>query len=96
MDEATVLFGVGDEVWAGLAFSLILLLATYLFVSSRRPTDTSTDGRDLPRGRTRSGPNRDCPICLEEVKYAVETNCGHIYCGACIFNVTEQSGGNDK
>jgi len=35
-------------------------------------------------GRIRSG-QHDCSICLSEVTLAVETNCGHIFCGACMF-----------
>lgn len=25
-----------------------------------------------------------CPICLQDARYAVETNCGHLFCGQCI------------
>ena len=41
-------------------------------------------------GRTRpSGHNYDCSICLGGANYAVETNCGHIFCGECIFQYYE-------
>jgi len=26
-----------------------------------------------------------CPICLNPVEFAIETNCGHRYCGSCFF-----------
>ena len=41
-------------------------------------------------GRVRpSGQNYDCSICLGSANYAVETNCGHIFCGDCIFQYYE-------
>ncbi|EUB63139.1 RING finger protein [Echinococcus granulosus] len=27
----------------------------------------------------------DCPICLEDLKFAVETNCRHRFCGECFY-----------
>ena len=41
-------------------------------------------------GRTRTG-DIDCCICLGEAQFAVETNCGHIYCGDCILEVWRRS-----
>lgn len=35
--------------------------------------------------RSRRLPQDQCPICLGEVSFGVETNCGHIYCGLCIL-----------
>eukprot|EP00096_Caligus_rogercresseyi_P012896 TRINITY_DN5562_c0_g1_i1.p1 TRINITY_DN5562_c0_g1~~TRINITY_DN5562_c0_g1_i1.p1 ORF type:complete len:236 (+),score=8.40 TRINITY_DN5562_c0_g1_i1:298-1005(+) len=32
----------------------------------------------------------ECCICLETVNYAVETNCGHIYCGACLLSYIDR------
>lgn len=32
--------------------------------------------------RTRSNSSRsECPICMDPARFAVETNCGHLYCG---------------
>ena len=28
--------------------------------------------------------DRQCPICLSDARLAVETNCGHLFCGGCI------------
>lgn len=33
----------------------------------------------LPAGR-----DVHCPVCLQIASYPVETNCGHIFCGACV------------
>ena len=43
-------------------------------------------GRERPSGQT-----YDCSICLGSATYAVETNCGHIFCGTCIFQYYEIS-----
>ncbi|XP_052774109.1 E3 ubiquitin-protein ligase RNF170-like [Mya arenaria] len=26
----------------------------------------------------------DCPVCLGQAEFAIQTNCGHIFCGLCI------------
>lgn len=33
--------------------------------------------------------DRTCPICLENVTLAIQTNCGHSFCGNCFFNYYE-------
>ena len=35
-------------------------------------------------GRIRTG-QHDCSICLGDTFLAIETNCGHAYCGECFF-----------
>ena len=27
----------------------------------------------------------DCPICMDQIKLCVETNCGHLYCSGCML-----------
>ena len=29
----------------------------------------------------------NCPVCLEDLCYGVETNCGHIFCGKYLYIV---------
>ncbi|XP_014667062.1 PREDICTED: E3 ubiquitin-protein ligase RNF170-like isoform X2 [Priapulus caudatus] len=31
------------------------------------------------------GGDMQCPICLNHARFAVETNCGHMFCGLCII-----------
>lgn len=33
----------------------------------------------------RSTSENECPICIDPAKFAVETNCGHMYCGNCFI-----------
>ena len=35
--------------------------------------------------RTRSVEELDCPVCIDNVKFGTETNCGHIFCGKFYF-----------
>lgn len=31
--------------------------------------------------RAHYGSDHQCPVCLNEPRYPVETNCGHLFCG---------------
>ncbi|XP_035208784.1 E3 ubiquitin-protein ligase RNF170-like isoform X2 [Stegodyphus dumicola] len=33
----------------------------------------------------RTGPDLQCPVCLNELRYPVETNCGHLFCAQCLI-----------
>ena len=35
-------------------------------------------------GGLRTG-QHDCSICLSDTVLAIETNCGHVFCGECMF-----------
>ncbi|GIZ02721.1 e3 ubiquitin-protein ligase RNF170 [Caerostris extrusa] len=35
--------------------------------------------------RAHYGSDHQCPICLNEPHYPVETNCGHLFCAQCII-----------
>lgn len=79
--------GVGDEVfYFGLASViggvLLYRAVLYCFKSIGDPTEHMISDS----GRTRSS-TYDCAICLGQAEFAVETNCGHVYCGNCILEV---------
>ena len=79
--------GVGDEVFyfglASVVGGVLLYRAVlYCFASIGDPTEHMMSDT----GRTRSS-NYDCAICLGEAEFAVETNCGHVYCGNCLLEV---------
>jgi len=80
--------GMGDEVVVTLAgvclVLLFLLYKTLAFMADNQESSGSTNITD--DGPTRTS-NSDCAICLGETRFAVQTNCGHIYCGDCIFEV---------
>lgn len=38
--------------------------------------------------RVRTNPGEiDCPVCLGNTQYGIETNCGHIFCGKALQEV---------
>lgn len=83
--------GVGDEVFyfgvASVVGGVLLYRAVlYCFTSIGDPTEHMMSDT----GRTRSS-NYDCAICLGEAEFAVETNCGHVYCGNCLLEVWRRS-----
>eukprot|EP00116_Pleurobrachia_bachei_P009087 sb/3469349/ len=39
----------------------------------------------LVRPLTCKPPSEPCPICLDEISYPVQTNCGHLFCGSCML-----------
>jgi len=51
-------------------------------VNSVRESIAGVNGAVPPR-RFDSG--NTCPVCLNEVQFAVETNCGHVFCGRCMI-----------
>jgi len=84
--------GVGDEVfYFGIATVVggVLLVRSVLYLFSISGPDM-TQSTTENSGRTRSS-QHDCAICLGEASLAVETNCGHVYCGDCILEVWRRS-----
>ncbi|XP_023344930.1 E3 ubiquitin-protein ligase RNF170 [Eurytemora carolleeae] len=84
--------GLGDEVVVCLT-GVTLVLCYFLYQSlsflatnSQENTRTNLD----PNGPTRTITD-DCAICLSETRFAVQTNCGHSYCGNCILEVWRRS-----
>ncbi len=81
--------GIGDEVLVGLFLCIALLYFVYIGLGKlnfQSETEMSTPG-----GRVQVTP-QDCVICLDEAKFAIETNCGHIYCANCILTYFGMSG----
>ena len=78
---------VGDKVFyfgvaSGIGCALLCTAFLYYLNIIRHPTESMI----LDSIRTRSG-NCFCVICLGESEFALETNCGHVYCGNCILEV---------
>ncbi|XP_076040422.1 E3 ubiquitin-protein ligase RNF170-like isoform X3 [Oratosquilla oratoria] len=61
-------------------FLLSRILRLPQFVYQRQPVQETM---------VRDTTHEECPICMERLKYGVETNCGHLYCAEC-FNMNWQ------
>jgi len=85
--EEVIFFGLGTIV-SGCLLLRVLLWGGRETENSRASGLASEAGE--MSGRTRTG-EVDCCICLGETQMAVETNCGHIYCGQCILEVWRRS-----
>ena len=84
--------GVGDEVLFITMVTVLILLALTLvhYIASSKggltTTTTSSSSTQNPQLRPTEGPHTDtCPICLDVTSYPVQTNCGHMFCGACVL-----------
>lgn len=78
------LVGVGDEVLLGFCLILTLVYILYQVLNQLMPDQNHQNSHeDFTRVRSSA---YDCSICLGEATLAVETNCGHVYCGQCIIS----------
>lgn len=88
-ETSTYFSGVGDEVLIGLLVAIVVITGLYYVVDHFYHvffgSNDRNQGNDEQQGRVRAS-DHDCSICLGEASLAVETNCGHIFCGACIFS----------
>ncbi|XP_038075536.1 E3 ubiquitin-protein ligase RNF170-like isoform X2 [Patiria miniata] len=52
----------------------------------QQPQDQQQNGStQLPPARHRYSTDPTCPVCLSDLAYATETNCGHVFCGNCLI-----------
>jgi len=89
--ESSMIQGVGDEVLLFFSFftvfvgAAIILYFRSLLSQQVEPVtvhNLSQNNSDNPNPRTFE--SDVCPICLGPHRLAVQTNCGHTYCGPCI------------
>eukprot|EP00095_Tigriopus_kingsejongensis_P012758 maker-scaffold30_size591359-snap-gene-2.14 protein:Tk12758 transcript:maker-scaffold30_size591359-snap-gene-2.14-mRNA-1 annotation:"e3 ubiquitin-protein ligase rnf170-like" len=93
---SSYLYGLGDEIIVGVILGAFLIYLGYQLywkligpqverfngtTSSSSPTHSA---RMAYNGRIRSDVY-ECSICLGEITLAVETNCGHTFCGTCML-----------
>lgn len=53
-------------------------------LQQRRISATGIINGNMVRTR-RNNTDSQCPICLGTARYAIETNCGHLFCGQCMI-----------
>lgn len=81
----SILAGVGDEVLITVCCGAVITFAgIFTFArlqNSSSQTGSTTEAEDHVH---HSYNNEVCPICLSPHRLAVETNCGHKFCGSCL------------
>ncbi|XP_063676452.1 E3 ubiquitin-protein ligase RNF170-like [Bolinopsis microptera] len=94
-DQATYVEGVGDEVvFVTMVTALILFTLTIVYYITSSKVDHHGDPSTTqhPQLHPTEGPHSDsCPICLDTTSYPVQTNCGHVFCGACMLACWDHS-----
>ncbi|CAN7937702.1 unnamed protein product, partial [Ixodes hexagonus] len=87
----TAIFGLlGFVGWQQLRLLSSAQVAERLWMRRADPTTDRLDNgtAEHPEENTmqtpRYGADAQCPICLTEPRYPVETNCGHLFCANCL------------
>ncbi|XP_067123832.1 E3 ubiquitin-protein ligase RNF170-like [Centruroides vittatus] len=52
--------------------------------SNRLVSDASVPGVENMANPQHFGADNQCPICLNEPRFPIETNCGHLFCAQCV------------
>ena len=86
VDNEVILLVIGVVVAAScVVYELIL---GQLSPRSSLPPDANP-----PAAAPSAYPATNCPICLEELSYRCLTNCGHLFCTACLHAYWQRPGG---
>jgi len=93
-----------DALFAVIFFTILLAIIVYynMITPSQIIHPTQLDHVQATRERVLDGRSEDnhvsntrrrtddrCPICLDQLRFAVETNCGHTFCCTCITSYWE-------
>lgn len=91
-----ILSGVDDKVLITVCCgAIICLVAGYIAMSRFQNSSTRPNRTENLSGLRHQSFNNDvCPICLGVHRLAIETNCGHKFCGSCLKNYSNRSPGN--
>lgn len=91
-DELLWVLGVGTITMATVLTSTVILLrqstTTRQRINPQQLDNVEATRRQLgvSGGRELPPNDRNCPICLNEMNdAAIETNCGHIFCGTYVM-----------
>lgn len=89
-DELLWVLGVGTITMATVLTSTVILLrqstTTQQHINPQQLDNVEATRRQLGVSSEReqaASRDHNCPICLNEMNAAVETNCAHVFCGQC-------------
>ncbi|XP_075218033.1 E3 ubiquitin-protein ligase RNF170-like isoform X2 [Lycorma delicatula] len=91
----SLVYGFGNEIIITFSIFIVLLplLVYYLFENYRSSSQNGRQGQQSENELYSNGQQevpqiynngQQCVICLNEQRLAVETSCGHVYCGLCL------------
>ena len=90
-DELLWVLGVGTITMATVLTSTVMLLRQQTthqqHINPHQLDNVEATRRQLGVSGEREQASHDhnCPICLNELNAAIETNCAHVFCGQCYF-----------
>ncbi|XP_061118240.1 E3 ubiquitin-protein ligase RNF170 isoform X1 [Conger conger] len=99
-DEDSLIEGVSDLVLAVVVLSFAFLGGLAILLCRNEQQNIHPENQeqvriirqqlqseqDAPEGRRQQFyTDMSCPVCLQQASLPVETNCGHLFCGACII-----------
>ncbi|EEB13418.1 conserved hypothetical protein [Pediculus humanus corporis] len=88
-----IITGVDDKVLITVCCATVIFIISIILLSSRfqnflnQHIRSSTDISE----NHHSFDNEVCPICFGVHRFAIETNCGHKFCGSCVRTYLTQS-----
>ena len=93
-DELLWVLGVGTITMATVLTSTVILLRQTAHQhinpeqldnveATRRQLGVSSEREQAASRDQATSRDHNCPICLNEMNAAVETNCAHVFCGQC-------------
>ncbi|KAM8962353.1 E3 ubiquitin-protein ligase RNF170-like isoform 2-T2 [Pelodytes ibericus] len=100
LDDGSFIEGVSNQVIIAVVLSLTFIATLIYFLlrseqqnihpenqervrAVREQLQNEQDTPATPRHQFYS--DMSCPVCLQHATFPVETNCGHLFCGACII-----------
>ncbi|XP_003474673.1 E3 ubiquitin-protein ligase RNF170 isoform X1 [Cavia porcellus] len=100
LDDDSVIEGVSDQVLVAVVVSFTLIASLVYALFRNVHQNIHPENQELVRvlreqlqteqdapaaARQQFYTDMYCPICLHQASFPVETNCGHLFCGACII-----------
>ncbi|XP_074809727.1 E3 ubiquitin-protein ligase RNF170 isoform X2 [Natator depressus] len=97
LDNDSVIEGISDQVLVAVALSFTFIAALVYMLLRNEHQNIHPDNQELVRAlrqqlqteqdasagdRHRFYTDMSCPVCLQQATFPIETNCGHLFCGA--------------
>ncbi|XP_059580551.1 E3 ubiquitin-protein ligase RNF170 isoform X4 [Alligator mississippiensis] len=100
LSNDSIIEGVSDQVLVAVVLSFSFIAALVYMLLRNEHQNIHPENQELVRAlrqqlqteQDESAGDRhhfytdmSCPVCLQQATFPIETNCGHLFCGACII-----------